>query len=175
MELQVPHSPMLEIVVALPTMMGFSSPGSPWGDFSCKSQVFRSLCTAECKGEVSGFILMKNNGFGNSGDLGNSFLHLPALPGGWGSGNGGHHPGSGCCRWELGQVRHSLGAPESSGCSKGLQGLTGVWGSLRGPSCSEDPGGSKRLGLLLRATHELEGCSQESGVFLGVWGVPKRV
>lgn len=78
-------------------------------------------------------------------------------------------------RWELGQLRHSLGAPESSGCSKGLQGLPGVWGSLRGPSCSEDPGGSKGLGLLLRATHELEGCSQESRVFPGVRGVPKSL
>lgn len=184
MELQVPHSPMLEIVVALPTVMGFSSPGSPWSDFSCKSQVFRSLCTAECKGEVSGFILMKNNGFGNSGDLGNSFLHLPALPGGWGSANGGHHPSSECCRWEVGVgpaqalpgvLQRAPDAPKGSRGSQGFGGLSGAPVALRilegprGSGCSSGPH------MSWRGVPGNPGCSQESGVFPRVWGAQQAL
>lgn len=140
---------------------GFYNPCGPWGDFfPVNHRVLGALALQSLGGgagggeavRASGFILMKKMGFGNSGDLGNSFLCLPALPWGWGRGGrpaGGQHPGSGCCasrmlplgpagKRELGQFRHSLG------CSEGLRVLRGaprdLGGSLRGFSCSEGPG-----------------------------------
>lgn len=121
---------------------------------------------------------MKNSSFGNSRDLGNSFLHLPALPGGWELGMGGHHRSTGCCLWDApDQPCREVGAGPAQalpGCSRGLwmlQGLPGVWvwGSLRGFCCCEDPGGSKGSGLLLRTHMSWRGvprnlgCPQEPG------------